>query len=313
VLHDEYCYQIQTRMLTHGRLWMPKHELSEFFDSFHLITDKVFAVKYTPGTAMVNAPAVAAGLPFWVTPLLLSAASVGLLYLVLTALIDGLAGVLGALMLLAGGAVVTREDVVDGVRRPVEWIEGVFRKVSIETLSQPPMLFWLLLAAWAFLHWRRNRGTAWLVVTSAAVGMGAITRPVDAVSMALPLAVGAVMTLWRARAPRREWARTAIVAVAAVAPFLLIQLACDKGMTGSFAKLPWIYYAEREDPYDTINPKAATIAEFDVDAIDLAQKRKFVESFSAEQYKAHAANGAVKRIVSRRLTPAVDLTVTNPI
>src|SRR4051794_17484608 len=48
-IHDESSYLIQTRMLLHGRLWMPQHPLADFFDSFHILVRPVYASKYFPG------------------------------------------------------------------------------------------------------------------------------------------------------------------------------------------------------------------------------------------------------------------------
>src|SRR5258706_3076841 len=148
VLHDEHCYIIQTRMLAHGKLWMPPHELGDFFDSFHLITDRVYASKYGPGTALFGVPAAWAGLDPWVTPLVLIPVSVGLCYLVLTEMIDGLAGLLGALMLPA---------------------LSVIRRISLETPSEAPMLLLNLAAVLPFLQWLRRNPIRWLPVLPAAV------------------------------------------------------------------------------------------------------------------------------------------------
>ncbi|HEY7117920.1 MAG TPA: hypothetical protein VH475_15140, partial [Tepidisphaeraceae bacterium] len=120
VLHDEHAYLIQSRMLARGHLWMPRHELGDFFSAFHLITDPVYAAKYGPGTALFVVPALWMGLDPWIVPLVLVSLSVGLLYLVLAQTIDALAGLLGALMLPS---------------------LGLMRRISIEVLSAPPMLF----------------------------------------------------------------------------------------------------------------------------------------------------------------------------
>ena len=44
---------------------MPKHELADFFDSFQVIVDPVYASMYFPGAALWYAPAQFVGLPFW--------------------------------------------------------------------------------------------------------------------------------------------------------------------------------------------------------------------------------------------------------
>ena len=134
-IHDDHSYLIQSRMLAAGRLWMPRHGLAEFFDSFHLITAPIYASKYPPGAALFYAPALRIGLPPWAMSLALSAASVGMLYLLLTELFDGVYGLLGVGMLLAC---------------------TMFRRTSIEVLAQPPMLFLMLVAWLALVRWWRR-------------------------------------------------------------------------------------------------------------------------------------------------------------
>ncbi|HXE53453.1 MAG TPA: hypothetical protein VN541_10575, partial [Tepidisphaeraceae bacterium] len=48
-IHDELSYTIQARMLSHGRLWMPRHELADFFETFHFLTRPVYGSIYFPG------------------------------------------------------------------------------------------------------------------------------------------------------------------------------------------------------------------------------------------------------------------------
>ncbi|MDB5319792.1 MAG: hypothetical protein JWN40_1423, partial [Phycisphaerales bacterium] len=131
MLHDEYCYLIQSKIVAGGHLWLAKHELSDFFDTFHLITDRVYASKYGPGTALFYAPAALLHLPAWLTPLLLSGLAVGLMYLLATELFDGASGLLAALLLLS---------------------LGIFRRTSIMVMSQAPMLALALLAVLAFVY-----------------------------------------------------------------------------------------------------------------------------------------------------------------
>src|SRR5206468_3678205 len=57
-LQDEYSYLIQAHQLAAGHLWMPKHPLADFFDSFQLIVDPVYASVYFPGNALLLAAAL---------------------------------------------------------------------------------------------------------------------------------------------------------------------------------------------------------------------------------------------------------------
>ena len=58
ILHDEYAYLIQTKMWRVGICGWRKHEVADFFETFHVVTDRVYAAKYGPGTAMFYAPGV---------------------------------------------------------------------------------------------------------------------------------------------------------------------------------------------------------------------------------------------------------------
>ena len=56
--HDEGSYLLGMRMLATGRLWMPRHELADFFDTFYVLNEPVYASLYFPGTALMYVPAV---------------------------------------------------------------------------------------------------------------------------------------------------------------------------------------------------------------------------------------------------------------
>jgi hypothetical protein len=274
VLHDEYAYVLQSKMVAGGHLWMPRHDLSDFLENFHLVTDRVYASKYGPGTALFYAPAALLRLPPWVTPLLLSGLAVGLLYSLATELFDGTSGLLAALMLLSLGA---------------------FRRTSVMIMSQAPVLVLLLLAMLALVYWRRTRRGGWMLLLGACVGWAAITRPVDALCLAAPLAVAVVIELWRA--DRKTWLRTVGLGVAGVAPFVLLQAAYNKGVTGSVSTLPWNYYALRYDPYDTMGRKPLDTRLL-ADPM-MPQKRNMIDEFTQPAFRAKVGQSGRARIMDR--------------
>jgi hypothetical protein len=240
VVPDEHCYLIQAHMLAHGRLWMPKHELSDSFDTFYMISDPVYASKYFPGTAVVLAAAIKLGMPVWTVALGLSAAAVGLFYLVLARLLDPWAGLLGAVLLVS-------------VR--------MFRRLSVAYMSQPLCLVLMLAAVLAYLRWRREvgdgrRGLRWMALVGACVGAFAITRTLDAACFALPLALGIALDL--RPLPRRRVVATLVIGLGAAVPFLMLQLACNRGITGRWTDTPWSYYARHDDPYDALGRRPVT-------------------------------------------------------
>jgi hypothetical protein len=274
MLHDEYCYLIQSKMLAGGHFWLAKHELSDFFDTFHLITDRVYASKYGPGTAMFYAPAALLHLPAWLTPLLLSGVAVGLMYLLATELFDGAAGLLAALLLLS---------------------LGIFRRTSIMVMSQAPMLALALLAVLAFVYWRRERRAGWMILMGACVGWGAITRPVDAMCVAAPLALAVALEL--RESCNRGRVKFIGLGLAAVLPFLLLQLIYNKGVTGEFKTLPWNYYAQRYDRYDTMSRAPIDLAFRPMSA--LAQKQRFFDEFTLPAYREKIGKTRLDGLVDR--------------
>jgi 4-amino-4-deoxy-L-arabinose transferase-like glycosyltransferase len=284
IIHDEYAYNVQTHMVARGRLWMPPHELADHFESFHLITDRVYAAKYGPGTALLCAPAVWLGQQPWAAILVLAAICVGLIYLVTTDLIDGLAGLAAALAL---------PTLV------------MFRRTSIDTLSQIPMLFLALVALWAYLHWRRDRSLRWLALTSAAVGWSILTRPVDAVALALPLAIAILLDL--PKLPRPQILRAIAISLAAILPFLALQLITNKGITGRWTTLPWAYYAQQNDLYDTLGKIRPGTPPHSLS--HLVQKQQFFEDFTIPNYRDKTSKSFAHRLISDRLAPTFILDV----
>src|SRR5258706_1355388 len=99
--HDEFMYLVQAQLLAHGRLWLPPLPLPEFFDSFFLFTHPVYAGAYFPGTALLYVPGVSLALPPWYTSVLIAALTVALIYLIATEILDGVAGLLAALLALS--------------------------------------------------------------------------------------------------------------------------------------------------------------------------------------------------------------------
>src|SRR5687768_6518385 len=166
--YDDQAYLLQMRLLATGRLWSSPHPLADFFDSVHVITEPVYAAAYFPGTALMYVPAVWLGLPAWVLPLIAAAACVGLLYWIVAELVDGLAGVLAALVLVSSS-----------------W----FRMLSILVMSQVPALLLGLLMVWAWLRWRRSLSPAVPLAACPPVsGDGRETGPSGALAGKLPVA-----------------------------------------------------------------------------------------------------------------------------
>ncbi len=223
--HDECSYLIQMQMLSHGRLWMSAHPMADFFDSFYILTRPVYASIYFPGTAILYVPSIWLGWPAWLMPVMTAAAVVGLLYRIVTEMVDGVAGALSAVLLVS-----------------LSW----FRMLSVMLMSQVPLMLMGLLMLWAWLRWRENRRTVWLLCIGIFAGWAAITRPLDALCFALPIAA-AILTDLRRQPVIKQIKSLACIAIAA-GPFLLLQGIFNYGVTGSAWQTPAGLYAERDYP-----------------------------------------------------------------
>ncbi|HEX4794826.1 MAG TPA: hypothetical protein VH370_13590 [Humisphaera sp.] len=214
--HDEMMHRVQTQILAEGHLWMPAHPLAKFFESFYLFTTPVYTPNYFPGTAMLHVPGVWMGLPYFAIPLCIAGATAALLYLVVTKLLDGVSGILAVLVLVS-------------VR--------IFRMLSLMEMSHAAMLMWELLFFWLWLAWRENPKARWIWLAGAVAGWAAITRPVDAACIVLPLSLGWGFDLIK-RQGARGVATALVMASLAAAPFIAIQLALDYGVTGHVLHSP---------------------------------------------------------------------------
>jgi hypothetical protein len=223
--HDDCSYVIGARILAHGRLWMPHHPLADFFESFYLIVNPVYCSIYFPGTALMFAPMEWLSWPTWILPVVISAVSVGLLYRIVTELVDGTAGLLAAVWAVS-----------------LVW----FRTLSFLVMSHVAMLFLGLLIVWAWLRWRRDRRWGWALAIGVFSGWAAITRPVDALAYAIPVGLAMAAALWKQ--PARQWALTAGAILAGAAPFLALQVIFNVGVTGNPLRTPYTAYLERDQP-----------------------------------------------------------------
>ena len=221
--HDEHMYLLQARMLASGRLWTQAHEVGQFFDSFFVMVRPVYAATYFPGTALCYVPGIWLHLQPWITAVCICAGVVAMFYLVMTQLIDGAAGLLAAALVLS--------------------LEQ-FRELSVMTMSHTVLLLQTLLAIWIYLRWRQRHGLRWAILVGLLSGWTAITRPLDAVCLIIPLVVLMVIDLYGKPA---KW-RTLAVILFAASPMISLQLVFDKGVTGHLLRTPISVYGQTNFP-----------------------------------------------------------------
>jgi hypothetical protein len=264
--HDEGSYLIQAQMLAQGRLWMPAHPAAASFETFHVFVEPVYASSYFPGTAILFVPGIWLGLPPWVTSLVAGAMIVGLLFYVLSNLIDPLAGGLGALVVAS---------------------LPLLHELSVMTLSH---LVVLLLALWmlaCWLRWSHTRHLRWAALVGLFAGWAAITRPVDALAYAIPIGVAMAVEMFRGVAPRL----TPLLVFLGAFPFLAMQFTFNYGVTGHLLHTPMGLYIEKYHPGTSFGLPAGDRSTVDVSRrpqTDLPQKQIYYDKFIKPMLEEHA-------------------------
>ncbi len=232
--HDEFSYLIQARMILAGRLWLPAPSAARWFESFQVISEPVYASIYFPGAAVMYATGTALQLPGWATAVLLAGTCAALVGAIARTLFGAWAGWVAVVMLLG---------------------LSVFRLQSVMVMAQVPLLACGLGALLLWLHWNRSPSISRAAGIGALLGFAAITRPIDALCFAIPIATAMLVSTLRGgdiNFPRQLWLRRRAVelSVAAVAtlPFIAIQLVFNHGVTGSIFKTPFSIYAQQTFP-----------------------------------------------------------------
>ena len=118
----------------------------------------------------------------------------------------------------------------------------VFRQAYFSEMSTG---FLMLLAWWYLLEWRDSATTGSLVIVSAAVGWGAITRPLTALAFGLPIIIYVLWQGWR----RGKWKQLAVGAAVGAA-ILMLQPWQNLEVTGDWSLTPIRRYSEVYFPFD---------------------------------------------------------------
>jgi len=228
VIHDETAYLLQAAIFAHGRWTAPAPPIPEFFEQLHVLVSPVLASKYPPGWSLALVPGIWLGLP-GVVPVVL-------------------AGLTGAFVVALARRVAGRWV---GLVTWLVWIAGyptVYRRATYlsETLTS---LAWLV-ACWWLLDWRARRRTRSLVVVAVAIAVIAITRPLTAVALLIPIAVVVLRTSVRPAGPAvRRW-RPLLAAFAAGTAIVAILPLWNARTTGDWRVSPLSVYTRAYLPFD---------------------------------------------------------------
>ena len=284
-LHDEHMHLIQMQLLARGELSLPAHPMADFFETFHVFNTPVYAPMHFPGTSLLYVPAVWLHLPAWFMPLCVAAGIVGLIYLLLTELIDGVAGCLGSTLTLS---------------------VAPFRFVSLMVLSNAPAMLFGLLMFWAWLQWRKKPAALWALCIGIFAGLAAITRPPDALCFAIPIGFMMLRQLIRGhRRPHyaRWWAATTTAVLCGAAPFLALQLSFDHQVTGHWLHTPHDEYSRRYNPgvnYGLRTPDLTLQPQ-----TTLLQKQIYYTSFVKPSIESHRPDHIAEVLIHQWIPTAV--------
>jgi hypothetical protein len=288
-LNDEHAYMIQARMLARGRLWMPAYpaDVAPFFDALSMIVDRVYAPMYFPGTALAAVPFIWLGLPFWVMPIVTASIAAGLLYRVFAQIFDPVRGVLAVILLAS---------------------MQKYRENAIVLLAEAPFLAAEMVLLWGWLRFRKDPRGRWAVVIGAAAGYAAITRPLDALCVALPIGLAIVLQTWNFR---RILLRACGAILLGASPFLLLLLVQNAGVTGRPFELAEAYYNRENFP-------ASPMGFHKVDADFLPHdanivKRQWLRYWVLPSFLTHTPLFAITSWYRGRLVQTLQNVLPNPI
>jgi hypothetical protein len=231
VVHDESAYLLQAELFARLRFTAPTPPLPQFFEQLYVNLRPAVFSKYPPGTSLLVAPGVAAGLPG--LPVVLMNAASG-------ALVFALA------RRFAGGAVALLAWLLWCTSFPVQYFHAMY-------LSEVPSSLAWLAAWWGVARWATSGRVRDLAIAAAALALMGITRPLTAVALAITagvvmLVVARRRTVARPRLTRAEIGTLGAAALAA----LTIVTVWSWRSTGDPFTTPLSLYTQRYVPFDRL-------------------------------------------------------------
>jgi hypothetical protein len=223
VIQDEISYVFQSRVFATGRWTVPTPPLPQFFQQPHVLTIPVVASKFPPGHAFLLTIGTFLGASALV-PLVLSGLTGALLFVLARRVSNPWVALFTCLIWLG--------DPINLRFRP-----SYFSEVTTG-------LLWLV-ALWALDHWRQSREARWLFVIAAAIGWGAITRPLTMLAFSVPVGV----VVLRDVARTKRW-RDLVGAAALGSAIVGILPLWAARTTGDWRLWPITLYQRQYLPYD---------------------------------------------------------------
>lgn len=171
-IQDESSYVLQSHVFARLRWTLPSPAIPEFFEQPHVLVVPALASKYPPGHALLLSLGSLVGFPALV-PLLLT-------------------GISGALVFALARRVA---NVWVGLLTWWLWITApIVLKFQPSYLSEVTTGTLWLAAWWWLLDWRETRARRPFLLMALAIGWCAITRPLTALALAIPIGI---YVLWK--------------------------------------------------------------------------------------------------------------------
>jgi hypothetical protein len=223
LVQDEASYVLQSKIFATGHWTAPPPPVRDFFQQAHVLTAPAVASKFFPGHAFLLAIGSLLGAPALV-PLLLTGITAALIFALARRVTNEWVALLAWIIWLG--------DPINLRFRP-----GYFSEVTSGAM-------WCL-AWWALLEWRQTRSRRWLLALAAAIGYGAITRPLTMLAFAVPVGVVVIRDVIR----HERWRDFGLAVVVGSAILCIIPLWSAR-TTGDWRLTPQTLYTREYLPFD---------------------------------------------------------------
>jgi hypothetical protein len=222
-IQDEAAYLLQAGIFVRGRWTQIAPPVPEFFTQMHVFTTPILASKYPPGMSLFLTPFVAIGFPA-LGPMILAGVTGGLVFTLARRVGNAATAVLAWLL----------------------WTTAPWALRWQATFLSQTLTVALWVATLYFLLRYKDTKRPWsLIALAATVGFCAITRPVTAVALALPVGVVVVRDVWH----RRTWGAFTLATLAGSAIVALLPLQ-NHLTTGDWRLSPLVKYSREYLPSD---------------------------------------------------------------
>jgi hypothetical protein len=279
MIQDEAAYLLQAELFARGRWTGTAPPLPEFFAQMHVLTEPVLASKYPPGLSLLLTPFVAIGFAA-LGPMIFAAITGALIFILARRTTTGPVALLTWILWSSGSALL---------------------RYQASFLSQTATIPLWLGALYLVLEYRTHHRPWVLVALGACVGALAITRPVTAVALTVPVSVVMMRELQRVRA----WRPLGLATLAGIALLAVLPMQ-NHATTGNWRLSPLVAYSREYTPFDFpgfgYTPPAHTLAPLPPDLDS-------VRTYLTEARRRHTLSALPATLASRVSYIALDIFV----